>query len=250
MTAVGTEHVASTQGGQPMMESPRTWYVATCVWLFSLERDRSLPTDEVEVLQRQCHITAKCRYNASIRLKRLGHGTFLTTVVLSLGLILIPMLQLAKLRMAYPDPVVNSLQIFLAVAVLVYSIISATASYGTRARVLNDCADRIKHLGAELRTARKSGNVDLTQFSEKYHSITRDSEMHSRADYALAKLQATDQFNITGLKRLWSRGAVVVAEAMPYLPSIGLLAIEAVLVTDLLGLTSIWTPFMKALVGP
>lgn len=232
-----------------MTEPQRAWYTAACFWLFSLEQDKSLPTDQGEVLQRQCHITAKCRYNASIRLKRLGHGTFLTTVVLSLGLILIPMLQLAKLRMAYPEPVVNSLQIFLAVAVLVYSIISATASYGTRARVLNDCADRIKHLGAELRTARKAGNPDLVQFSEKYHNITRDSEMHSRADYALAKLQATDQFNITGLKRLWNRSTVVVAETLPYLPSLGLLGIEAVLVTDLLGISAIWTPFMKALVA-
>lgn len=225
------------------------WYVALYMWFFSLADDKSLPTDQVEVLQRQCHITAKCRYNASIRLKRLGQGTFLTTVVLSLGLILVPMLQLAKLRVAYPQPVLNSLQIFLAVAVLVYSIISATASYGTRARVLNDCADRIKLLGAELRTARKEGQVDSTHFSERYHNITRDSEMHTRADYALAKLQATDQFNISGLKRLWSRLVVLVAEALPYMPSVALLSIEAVLVTDILGITAIWTPLMKTLVG-
>jgi len=159
------------------------------------------------------------------------------------------MLQLAKLRMAYPEPVVNSLQIFLAVAVLVYSIISATANYGTRARVLNDCADRIKHLGGELRTVRKHGNADLMQFADRYNGITRDSEMHSRADYALAKLQATDQFNVTGLKRLWTRVTVFVAEAVPYMPSLALLATEVVLVTDLMGITALWTPFMKALVA-
>jgi hypothetical protein len=232
-----------------MNEAAKKWYMAPFVWLFSLAGNKSLPTDQVEVLQRQVHITAKCRYNASIRLKRLGQGTFLTTVVLSLGLVLVPMLQLAKLRVAYPEPVLNSLQIFLAVAVLVYSIISATANYGTRARVLNDCADRIKHLGAELRTARKNGDVNLTQFSERYHGITRDSEMHTRADYALAKLQAPDLFNITGLNRFWSRTVVLVAEALPYLPSIALLAIEAVLVTDILGITARWTPFMKALVS-
>src|SRR4051794_4849425 len=116
-----------------MDAAERPWYWAFYDWLFSLKKDRSLPTEPAEVLQRQCHITAKCRYNASIRLKRLGQGTFLTTVVLSLGLILVPMLQLANLRVAYPTPVLNSLQIFLAVAVLVYSIVSATANYGTRA---------------------------------------------------------------------------------------------------------------------
>jgi len=232
------------------MDDParKAWYSVLCIWLFSLAEDKSLPTDQAAVLQRQCHITAKCRYNASIRLKRLGQGTFLTTVVLSVGLILVPMLQLANLRVSYPTQVVNSLQIFLAVAVLVYSIVSATANYGTRARVLNDCADRIKHLGGELRTALKGNNADLKEFADRYHSITRDSEMHSRADYALAKLQATDQYNITGLKRLLSRFVVLVIELVPYLPSLMLLAIEVILVTDIVGITAVWTPFMKALV--
>ena len=217
------------------------------VWLFSLEQDRSLPTAQADVLLRQCHITAKCRYNASIRLRRLGQGTFLTTVLLSLGLILVPMLLLANLRMAYPVPVVNALQVFLAVAVLVYSIISATANYDTRARVLNDCADRIKHLGAELRTELQTGKPDLKQFADRYNGITRDSEMHSRADYSLAMLQAKDQYKITGLKRLWTRVLVFLAEAVPYMPSVALLTIEAILVTDMLGITVVWTPFMVAL---
>ena len=73
--------------------------------------------------------------------------------------------------------------------------------------------------------------------------------MNSRADYVLAKLQATDQFNVTGVKRLWNRVAVVVAEAVPYVPSLALLAIEVVLVTDLMGVTALWTPFMKGLVA-
>ncbi|MFN4361684.1 MAG: SLATT domain-containing protein [Hylemonella sp.] len=130
------------------------------LWLFSLGPDRKLPTAQSDVLLRQCHITSKCRYNASIRLKRLGKFTFLTTTMLSLGLILIPMLQLANLRIAYPAGVVNSLQIFLAVAVLVFSVVSATAGYETRARVLNDCADRIKDLSREIRTAAEKGGAN------------------------------------------------------------------------------------------
>ncbi|MCA9129809.1 MAG: SLATT domain-containing protein [Planctomycetales bacterium] len=216
-------------------------------WLFSLSDSVALPTDQKDVLLRQIHLTSKCRYNASIRLKRLGRGTFLTTTILSLGLILMPMLQLARLRTAYPDPVVSSLQIFLAVAVLVYSIISATATYDTRARVLNDCADRIKHLGGELRTALQTGAPDLNEYAARYNGITRDSEMHSRSDYALAMLQARSQYNITGLKRLWLRVVVLVSESFPYIPSIGLLTIETILVTDMLGITSMWTPFMNAL---
>jgi len=186
------------------MSSPQEagWLVRVYVWLFSLADSKALPKAQVDVLLRQCHLTSKCRYNASIRLKRLGQGTFLTTVVLSLGLILMPMLQLARLRVAYPEQVLNVIQVFLAVAVLVYSIVSATSNYDTRARILNDCADRIKHLGGELRTAMQTGTVDLKFFADRYNGITRDSEMHSRADYALAKLQATDQYSITGLRKV------------------------------------------------
>jgi hypothetical protein len=217
------------------------------IWLFNLQDDKALPTAQEHILLRQFHITSKCRYNASIRLKRLGRGTFLTTILLSLGLILIPMLQLANLTIAYPTPVVNALQIFLAVAILVFSIVSATANHDARARVLNDCADRIKSLGTELRTAIQANQVDLKAFSDRYSGITRDSEMHSRADYALAKLQATEQYAITGIARVWTRATVIVMETIPYLPSVALLTIEGILVVDLLGITSIWTPFMLRL---
>ncbi len=217
-------------------------------WLFSLHAPRDLPKAPAEVLLRQCHITSKCRYNASIRLKRLGRFTFLTTTMLSLGLILVPMLQLAGIRTAYPTPVLNSLQVFLAVAVLVFSVVSATANYDTRARVLNDCADRIKDLSRELRNELATGTPDLEQFAVRYSGITRDSEMHSRADYALATLQARDQYNITGLRWIWTRLIVGVMEAAPYALTASLLVIEAIIVLDVLGITAIWTPFLNALV--
>lgn len=217
-------------------------------WLFSLHKPRDLPTAPADVLLRQCHITSKCRYNASIRLRRLGRFTFLTTTLLSLGLILVPMLQLANIRTAYPTAVLNSLQVFLAVAVLVFSVVSATANYDTRARVLNDCADRIKDLSRELRNEMANGAPDLPQFAVKYSGITRDSEMHTRADYALATLQAHDQYNITGLKWAWTRLVIVSMEAAPYALPASLLAIEAIVVLDVLGITSIWTPFLSALI--
>src|SRR5581483_6776239 len=106
-------------------------------WLFNAGPDRDLPTAPADVLLRSFHITAKCRYNASIRLRRVGRFTFLTTIVLSLGLIIAPVLQLAHLKLAYPDQVINCFQVFLAVAVLVYSVVNATAGYDTRAHLLN-----------------------------------------------------------------------------------------------------------------
>ena len=78
---------------------------------------------------------------------------------------MIPLLENADIQLAYPPRVLNMLQIFLAVAVLVYSTINATAKYETRSERLNECGDRIKELIRELRadieTAKTGTAVDL-----------------------------------------------------------------------------------------
>lgn len=219
------------------------------LWLFNLGPDHDLPKDPAEVLQRSFHITAKSRYNASIRLRYIGRFTFGTTILLSLGLILAPVLQLAKLTLAYPDPVINCFQIFLAVAVLVYSVVNATAGYDTRAHFLNDCGDRIKDLGRELRADLKTGPIDLKAYSAKYSQIIADAEMHSRSDYALAMLQASENFRITGLGRIVKRLDVLVGELGPYMVPTALLILEAIFILDILGVTDILTPYMQRMAG-
>jgi len=219
-------------------------------WLFSVHDDGKLPTDPVDVLLRQCHLTSKCRYNASIRLRFLGRFTFLTTVLLSLVLILMPMLQLASLTIAYPAPVIKCLQIFMAVAVLVYSIISATSGYDRRAWVLNDCADRIKDLSRELRTTRANGSPNVQEWDARYSGITRDSEIHSQLAYTLAMLQATGVYKITGLRRAWLHATVLFRNSVAYAPSALLLVFAAIVVLDIIGNTAVLTDSMAALTAP
>ena len=215
-------------------------------WLLGRDDPERRPTDPVDVLYRSFHITSKCRYNASIRLSRVGSFSFLTGTVLSLGMILIPTLQVAEFPLAYPQRIVGSLQVFIAVAVLVYSVINATAHYETRAQSLNESGDRIKELSRNLRTARADAEahgkvLDLAPFNQMYTSVSTISENHSRADYTFAKLQATEWYHITGLPRLWLNLVVIVEHAFSYLLPTALMIAEALLITDMLGITHIMT---------
>ncbi|WP_251373279.1 SLATT domain-containing protein, partial [Escherichia coli] len=115
-------------------------------WIFSLNPVEAVVNDPTQKLLNSMRVTSKCRYNASIRLKRQSQLSFFSTTVLSLGLILIPLLQNADIHLHLPLKVLNMLQIFLAVSVLVYSVIIGTAHYEIRSKQLNECGDKIKDL--------------------------------------------------------------------------------------------------------
>lgn len=225
-------------------------------WLFSLQPSENRPTDPVKTLYRSIHITAKCRFNASIRLRRVGQFSFLTATFLSLGLILLPMLQLSGIQLAYPDRVLSMLEIFLAVAVLVYSVINSTAHYETRSGSLNECGDKIKELSRELRTAMSSSppdeKLDLDQMNRRYTDISTESENHTRSDYWQAMIQARGVYNITGIPRFWLYAKINVARVLPYLIPVFLLLAELIILLDVLAVTSVLTPhlIMKATVNP
>ena len=222
------------------------WNSELVRWLFSLERIEQRPSDPAEVLYRSFHITARCRFNASIRLGKMGSFSFLTATLLSLGLILIPVLQLADIPLAYPEGLLSSLQVFFAVAVLIYTVINSSAHYETRAKALNDCGDKIKELSRQLRsdifqTKNQGTSLDLKPVNEMYTRISVISENHSRADYGLAMLQASDLYHITGIPRLWLHFKVVYGNFETYILPISLILAEFLVILDLLGITHVLT---------
>ena len=116
------------------------------IWLFSLcERERQVK-DAAEKLQMSMRVTAKCRYNAAARLQLQGKFAFFTTTALSLGLIFVPLLQTSGVKLAFQTNVLSMMQIFLAVSVLVYSVVIGTARYEVRAETLTECGDKLKEL--------------------------------------------------------------------------------------------------------
>jgi hypothetical protein len=178
----------------------------------------------------------------------LSQFSFSTTVILSLGLILIPLLQNSDIPLEYSPHTLNMLQIFLAVAVLVYSVINSTAKYETRAERLNECGDRIKELIRELRVAIGGPPpIDLNKFNERYTLIVTDTENHIRADYWRAVLTTPEYYNISGILYLsvWFRAHF--GKLFPYIIPVSLLLLEAIFILDMLGFTSILTHHFQPL---
>ncbi|ASA58325.1 hypothetical protein BSQ33_20080 [Vibrio gazogenes] len=177
-------------------------------WFFSTQPEEKDEDDPAKKLLNSMRITAKCRFNASVRLMRASKYSFLTTTILSLGLIFIPLYQNSGLPIPYSTQVLSMLQIFLAVAVLVYSVVNATAKYDLRAQSLDNCGISIKKLIRKLRNeiseSKDSGvSLNLEEYHEIYHVISSEPENHTRVDHLFAVLDTPSDFDITGVKRLF-----------------------------------------------
>ncbi|WP_040503822.1 SLATT domain-containing protein [Herbaspirillum lusitanum] len=221
-------------------------------WLFSLSPVEKIVEDPVQKLLNGMRVTSKCRYNASIRLKRQSQFSFFATTLLSLGLILVPLLQNSDIRLAFSSKVLNMLQIFLAVAVLVYSVINATARYEIRAEALNECGDKIKDLIRNLRRevseGKKAGTpIDLAKYNQRYDEVSTDAENHSRVDFLFASLEMKGDYCYTGLLRIFMYIRSAFLYVIPYVVPSLMLGAEVVFIGDMLGITDFFAPYLQPL---
>lgn len=211
-------------------------------FLLSLQPEEKDENDPAKKLLNSMRITAKCRFNAAVRLSSTNSYSFVTTTVLSLGLIFIPLYQSSGLPIPYSDKVLSMLQIFLAVAVLVYSVIIGTSKYELRSSKLDQCGVDIKVLIRRLRhdiCESKTGNVtlDLEKYHKKYHVISAESENHSRLDYLQAILETRSDFNITGVKRAYLYLKMNFIRATIYIIPTMMMLFEILFILDIVGVT-------------
>lgn len=219
-------------------------------WALSRFPRETARANETERLDATMKTTAVNRYNASNRLRAKGKFTFFTTTILSLGLIFIPLMQLADAQLALPDRLLNAIQIFLAVSILVYSVVIGTARYDLRSEQLNDCGDNIKKLIRELRREKEAagGQVckeKLAELQDRYSSITTDVENHTRNDYRLTVLQLPEMFKVTGFVRAGMWGVYWAAFIAQFLPSLMLLAIVLGFILEVFGITTVLLQLFK-----
>lgn len=193
--------------------------------------------------------TAVSRYNASNRLARHSKITFWASTLFSLGLIFIPLMQLSGAPLKLSGNILSAIQIFFAVSILVYSIIIGTARFQLRSEQLNDCGDNIKKLIRDLRIAKTNDDEEesslLKESQEKYAAITTDVENHERSDYLLAILRSQDLFDLTWYGRFFYWLKYIVSALPPYAPPIMIVLIEIFLITDMFGITNIFSPYLN-----
>ena len=192
--------------------------------------------------------TATNRYHASTRLALQGKFTFAVSTVISLGLIFIPLMQLAKVPLMLGADALSAIQIFLAVAILVYSVVSGTARYELRSEQLNDCGDQVKRLirRLELEPILASGKEEemVGRYYEEYAAITADVENHRRVDYTLTILRSPQLFDLTLLGRAMHWVKFLVSAAIPYFAPALLVVAEVLLISDMFGVTCTFSPYL------
>lgn len=219
-------------------------------WLFANgKRERDIK-DATEKLQLSMRTTAKCRYNASVRLLHQGRFSFFTTTALSLGLVFIPLMQNSGVPLAFQANVLNMMLIFLGVAVLVYSVVIGTARYDMRAEQLTECGDKLKELIRSLDNDREASGARLSkdtlaEFQQHYSEIVTDVENHNRNDYRFASLEMVNDYFLTGLPRLKLYLEAQIIRALGFTLPVLLMIMEIIFITDMMGATEILTPYLN-----
>lgn len=186
-------------------------------------------------------VTAKSRFNAELRLKYLDRITFLTTTLMSLGMIFIPLIQYTEIKLGYPPKVLDMLQVFFAVSVLVYSVICSTANYKHRALLLNQCGNKLKHLQAKALSSSEF-EKNKESFATEYENILNSSDGHEEVDYQRTKLQM-NEYNVTGLKWCWYHLNIFVHYAKVSAIPIIMFSLEVIIIIDTLFHCKIIKPF-------
>ncbi|WPQ53612.1 SLATT domain-containing protein [Acinetobacter baumannii] len=133
-------------------------------------------------------ITADARFEASKRLVLINSTCFLTTTIASLGLILIPLLDLAGINKIFSNITLGIVQIFLAVCVLVYSTAIGTANYLVRSKEYLQCGDRVKKIIDEFKVhlidcELKKSKPNLEKYMNDYRKALEGFENHEDIDY-------------------------------------------------------------------
>lgn len=219
-------------------------------WLLSRgpnERDAVDLADRLEVGVRT---TAECKYNAAARLRQQAAFTFVATTALALGLIFIPLMHNSGIALAFGPNVLNMIQIFLAVWVLVFAVVIGTSRYDVRARQLNECGDRLQELASEIdkeREASVDGKIQLhylNDFQKRAAEIVGDIENHSRNDARFAMLALKADYRLQGFPRLGVFLQAQLIRALGFSLPVLLIAMEAAFITDMTGATNVFADYL------
>ena len=205
-------------------------------------------------------LTTDARFEAGRRLKKLNKLSFITTTIISLGLILIPLLSSVGHNVAFSEATLTNFQIFLAVCVLVFSVSTSTAQYEVRGKDFFDCADKLKIICQQLKLAQikkkqENFSFDLSEFETKYRNTLSGTESHENIDYFKAnrtrfrKRKKEVLSNENFLNKIFPLSdnfanygnylEIILTNIVMYASSITLWILEIVFILDMLGITSL-----------
>lgn len=168
--------------------------------------------------------TSKTRFNASRRLKLHSKFSAYIIVFISLGLILVTLMQAYSLGSNINNKIVGLFQAFSSIAVLVYSLLIDRNNYSSTSEKMYSCAAQLGELKQEVRPFLEKELHDpdrYLEFKNKYHQLLRLYETHSnndfRGDYYLAKLDMPEDYQITGFDWLVMNLKIIVLHVLNFM---------------------------------
>ncbi|TVT49424.1 MAG: SLATT domain-containing protein [Sedimenticola thiotaurini] len=149
--------------------------------------------------------TSKTRFNASRRLRLHSKFSTYTVVIISLGLILISLMQAYGLGNNIESSLVGFIQVFSAVAVLVYSLLIDKNDYSNLSEKMYSCASKLGELKQKVHPhlEKEHDQKEYDSFRDEYHGVLKLYETHAnndfRGDYFRAKLEMPENYEIKGI---------------------------------------------------
>src|SRR5450830_589684 len=220
-------------------------------WMFSKAPYELSEIDAADKFHKSMRTTAKCCYIASVRLQHQAKLSFFTAGFLTVGLVLIPLIQNSNFQIAFAPSVLHMMQIFLGIAVLIYLAIIAMSKYDLRAREFQACETKIRAL---IQAFNKERSLDfevltperLDQLQARYLAILAELDNHKPNDYRFATLEMFRDYYITGLPRLKLYASAHLSRAVVFIIPVALMLAEVIFITDMVGATQMMTPHLGA----
>lgn len=156
-------------------------------------------------LYKKIDATSKTRFHSSRRLKQHSKWSTYIVVLISLGLILISLMQAYGLGNNIKSSLVGLIQAFSAIAVLVYSLLIDKNDYSSLSEKMYSCAAQLGELKQKVHPHLDNDYDEKIygEYRDEYNSILKLFETHSmndfRGDYFRAKLEMPENYVIENL---------------------------------------------------
>lgn len=159
-------------------------------------------------LHKKIEVTAKTRFYASRRLRRHADWSTYTVVVVSLVMILVALMQAYDIGVNIKTSYTSIIQVFSAIAVLVYSLLIDKNDYSSLSEKMFACASQLSELRQRFLPLITSDNPSKDEYErvqKEYWDILKIYETHSNNDFGgdnlRARLDMPEFYSFSGYKR-------------------------------------------------
>lgn len=145
----------------------------------------NLNSKTFDELYRKVNIVTNIRYISARRFRFNQQLSQWTITFISLLLILIPLLQALDMTLRHDQKLFDVVSVFLAILVLVYSLLISMENYSVRAEKMQNCGTELSNLTRDIYPylGAKHHKNHYNNFSVRYQNILEKYENHDSIDY-------------------------------------------------------------------